>query len=292
MALQGLYQNWFFVGQGRPFAIAINETGPMAVGQIIATGLLLVFLDITLYAFTLLFLTLSVIVISLRHAKRDHSSGDLLPQLKTEFISHAPVLVSAMLGAGYTRGAIALVSVANFQLTGLFGLMDKVQNLGRLALRPLASFFQGWISAPAGFRDSRNRPLRASFTLGLAGLSLAISLAITLPRITELFLPKELYVSPLQATLAGLTLFCIACSTSTGLFYLVPAGLLKQMSISSAIGSLIGVPLIYVATLYLGLTGSLAALLIAEIIVLIWQLIIVRKWLLVVQVSKASAQSI
>ena len=63
----------------------------------------------------------------------------------------------------------------------------------------------------------------------------------------------------------------IAGSYSTAMYFLVPSGSFRTVSVSTIVASVMGVPLIYLLTGPGGAAGAMLAIASAEVVVLLWQ---------------------
>lgn len=269
--LQGMSPGWYLVGQGRPLAIAWMETGPRAAAQLVSIVVVSVSGDLIWYGVILIAFEIAVSVIGfLVLAQRHHHSGAVLPQIRPIFRQQWPLAWAAIVGAGYTRAAVPVVSGISYSSAPTFGALDRVQLIGRSGLRPLVSFFQGWVVRAGADRQAARSLVATSWTVGL-GLVGGGLIAAVLPQLDFLLFSGVIEISSAQAALLGATLVFVAGSFSTGLYYLVPRGNVRVLAISSFLGSAIGVPLLLLLTSLYGATGAMAAVAIVEAVVLVWQ---------------------
>jgi len=265
---QGLSPGWYLVGQGRPLAIAAMETAPRAAAQLVSVAAVAASHSLLWYGVILL---LSEAMISafafLSLARRDETKGASGAQLVHHFREQWPLAVAAIVASGYTRAAVPIVSGIAYSSVPVFAALDRVALIGRTGLRPLNSFFQGWV-----VRGGDINILRRARTATIATVALGISggavVAAALPQVDSLLFSGVIEVSSLQALLVGVSLIFASASGSTSLYYLAPRGAVRALSVSTIVGTIVGVPLIIALTHFLGATGAVLAVTIAEGVVL------------------------
>ena len=268
---QGMAPSWYLVGQGRPAAIAAMETGPRAIGQIAATGVAAITENVLWYPVGLVITEIAIATLAVSMiARRETAKGPAWPQITSAAREQWPLAASALVGAGYTRASLPIVSAISLPAAAIYAAWDRVQQVGRQCVRPLISFFQGWV-VRRGAKNLPSRPRIATIaTVGMGAVG-AVIVTFALPALDTFVFSDAIQIDTLQAMLLGLTLIFVTGSSSTTYYYLVPRGAVKVLSVSSLLGSAAGVPLLLALTPAFGATGSMIAIASAEGVVLALQ---------------------
>jgi O-antigen/teichoic acid export membrane protein len=272
-SLQGMSPGWFLVGQGRPLTIAIMETGPRAIAQLVSVAVVLATRELFWYGLILLIteIVISVtagFVLATRRPEERSVSQQVVSTLRRQW----PLALSSLVGSGYTRAAVPIVSAVAPNAVAVFASIDRVQLLARTGIRPLISFFQGWVVRGDPRGHGRRSMIATITTIGFGSL-IGAAVAVLLPTFGTLLFTDAIAISTAQAVLLGITILFVSASFSTGLYYLVPRGAIKVLSSSSIVGSFVGVPALLILSQQFGATGAILAITAAELFVVTWQVI-------------------
>lgn len=271
VTLQGLSPGWFLIGRVQPYILAAVETAPRALAILAAVGMVAITDAVVSYGIVVLATEILIAGGSwARYSRRDLAAGGAVEQVRDVVQEQWPLVIAALAGAGYTRAAVPIVSAVAFPAVPVFAALDRVQQFGRTGVRPVASFFQGWVARPG-----QKRPLVATVVTVGTGALVGAVIAVTLPIVDAWIFTEAIPISQMQATLLGLTVASIAGSMSTGLYFLVPRGALRVFSWTSTSGAIIGLPLLLWLSVTGGATGAMAAVLIVELLVVTAQAIYV-----------------
>lgn len=267
--LQGMSPGWFLIGQSRPLAIAAMETGPRAAAQLVSVAAVVATRDLLWYGLILLVSEVAIAAVSAAIlCVRDPSKGPAPQQVINSARQQWPLALSALVGSGYTRAAVPIVSAVAYPAVAVYASLDRVQLLARTGIRPLISFFQGWVVRENSRRRSQ---IATAVTIG-AGIGAGMGVALLLPVFDYLIFTEAISVTSTQASLVGIAIISVSASYSTGLYYLVPRGAIKVLSSSSIVGSLVGIPMLVFFTGEYGATGAVLAIAAAETLVVVWHL--------------------
>jgi O-antigen/teichoic acid export membrane protein len=270
ISLQGMAPGWFLIGQGRPMAIAAMETGPRAVSQLISVAVVVGTQEIIWYGVISLSMELVIATTAaLTLGTRSLARGASAPQIADSLRRQWPLALAALVGSGYTRAAVPIVSAVSHPAVAVFASLDRVQLLARTGLRPVISFFQGWVVRGEDRAQEKRSMVAMCVTIGF-GVIVGSTVAVLLPPLGHLLFTDKISVSSLQALWLGLTIVAVSVSYSTGLYYLVPRRAIKVLSMSSVFGTLVGVPALFMLTQQFGATGAIAAIAGAETVVVLW----------------------
>jgi O-antigen/teichoic acid export membrane protein len=273
MALQGMSPGWFLVGQGRPLAIAAMETGPRAAAQLISVAAVLATEELFWYGLILLITEVAIsttagFVLAARQPNKNSAAEQVVSTVRRQW----PLALSSLVGSGYTRAAVPIVSAVAPNAVAVFASIDRVQLLARTGIRPLISFFQGWVVRGDPRGHGRRSFVATGITIAFGSL-VGGAVAVLLPTFGTLLFTDAIAISSAQALLLGVAIVFVSASFSTGLYYLVPRGAIRVLSSSSIVGSLVGVPALLVLSQQHGATGAILAITAAEMFVIAWQVI-------------------
>jgi O-antigen/teichoic acid export membrane protein len=272
MALQGMSPGWFLIGQGRPLAIALMETGPRALAQLVSVAAVLATEELVWYGLILLatevaIATTAAIKLGTRIPSRGPAGRQVLETIHRQW----PLALSALVGSGYTRAAVPIVSAVAPNAVAVFASIDRVQLLARTGIRPLISFFQGWVVRGDPRRPGRRPMIAATITIAF-GVLVGSTVALLLPTFGHFLFTDAITITRGQAAMLGATIVFVSTSFSTGLYYLVPRGSIKALSTSSVVGSLVGIPALFVLSQQHNATGAIIAIAAAECFVVAWHI--------------------
>jgi O-antigen/teichoic acid export membrane protein len=268
VALQGLSPAWFLIGKTQPYRLALIETLPRAVGLLLGVAAVVLTGELVWYAVAVCLAEAFIAALgAVLLGARDHDSGPRQPQVLAVLREQWPLMIAGLAGAGYTRAAIPIVSSVAYPAVPIFAALDRVQQFARTGVRPVVSFFQGWV-VRGDTHNRMSRPFVAATLTVALGVVVACTIGVALPPLASFVFTDEIAITPAQSWLLAFTIVCLAGSYSTGLYYLVPMGLLRVFSWTSTLGALLGVPLLMILSPSLGAAGAMLAVAIVELSVL------------------------
>lgn len=177
----------------------------------------------------------------------------------------------------YIALPVTLVSIANPQATAVFAGAERLQRLALQVLIAVPNFMQNWVGASPEVTVRRQRAQQSIWINAIIGFIAGGSYTLIAPIAAGFVFSGTISLSYELASLSGLLIFIICTSRATGGIALVSMRNIKAIARSSALGAAIGVPLIYYGGLLFGVFGALAAEIVAETVVLAYQLRAVRR---------------
>ncbi len=288
----GLGSSWFYIGVGDPGSLMRYDTLPFAVAVALGATLSLCFTSITYLLVSqslgAVYTVLVPAVVILRG--RGLTSADFHPRTVIGSLrEHASAAGAAATGGLYTSLPIPLLAVVDPAAVAAFAAADRVQKLTLSLARPVVQALQGWVPAGANHelntRISRGMKVAAAVAVG-AGAILA---ALTAP-VVSLSTGGDIQVSAGLAICVGFAAAAIIASQVIGLACLSSLGLFGQVLKSTLVGAVTGLTLVALAGWQAGATEAWAALAAAESLVLVYQLVVMRR-ARVERAVKATVQS-
>lgn len=274
-SLQSLTANWYLSGLRMPYRIAVLESVPRALAQVI--GVLSVYLSdhLWLYGIVLLVSELIFVILSTVLFASPMGFRSTLIAARVRIRQQAPLVLSAVAGASYTKAAVPIVAAVAPGAVAVFSVLDRVQQVARAIISPLTMYFQGWVVSDASLE--RSRKWTATIATMSIGTASAAFIWAFLPPLSPVVFSDEIEIDYVQSGLLALVVWFVSASLCTGLYYLVPAGEHRTFALSSIFSALVGVFLLLSLPKMAGATGALGALVAVESLVVLIQSTIVGR---------------
>jgi hypothetical protein len=271
-----LSASWYFVGVSKPFTMLALDTAPRAAGT--AVGVILMWQGhsavmglLGMFCGMMAALTFSTIWV-LWETKRAGAEPPKRLPLKTILYLNRHGLASALGSAAYSAAPLAIVSVVAPSIQPAFALADRVKGLVFVAAAPAATVLQGWVPRATGATRVRRANVALlcaclfAVVLGLATMVLAPSLVSWLGN-RQISVSWEVVM--LMSACVSVTLFQLVLERAA----LATFGNLRIVAKATALGCLIGLPLVGVGAQQLGTAGAMGGVLIGLLACLAVELI-------------------
>lgn len=275
--MPALSSAWYYVGEARPVRLLLLETMPQTVGTV--AGLLVLALSHDVAGFLLMqfvFALGGVIV-----AARVVLSGSTLPRLRLSEARSTlrrqwPSVATAATGSLYANGPLivgALLLPASAMPS--VALAYKLFKVATGAIGPYTQILQGWVpSREAGQLRSRSKKaLAITVAVALGGGS---AFALLGPAAAAMFSSGTIVVSFALTAPFATALAAICLSQVSGLVCLMSLGAGRAVALSTAIGAVVGVPMLLLLAATSGASGLAWAFAAAEWLVALVQLAILQ----------------
>jgi O-antigen/teichoic acid export membrane protein len=187
---------------------------------------------------------------------------------------------AAMVTAGtatlYVNAPLIIVSSVIPSVTPIYAAAEKIQRFALTGIAPLTQIIQGYIPS-ASDRAQVHQRIRRSIML-TAGIALVFGAVVAgaLPWIASILTAAKIVVPFGLSIPMGISSVLIIVSGVTGLAALVALGRERALAVSTVLGAVIGLPLTIVLALTTGVEGAAWAVAFSEVIVLGYQLIVLR----------------
>lgn len=279
LGLPALGASWFFVGERSPRRLLLWDTLPRALGT--ATGAsLLIATSAPLEIFSggqALGATAAVVLgwlsVSRRHEGRLHLN--FLTDLR-RLRGQSDGMVTAVTAALYVNLPVVLAGVVVPQQAALYAVADKLQKLALTALGPVFQVSQGMVGGAVGVERAERARTVGRVAVGF-GIVVAVAFAVLGPVGADLLSGGRID-PPLPVVIAlGIALGAISISAMVGLSCLTALGAVRAVAMSTVLGALVGIPAIVIAGTSFGISGIAIAAALSEVIVTVYQLVVLRR---------------
>jgi O-antigen/teichoic acid export membrane protein len=266
MASVGLTAGWYFVGAGRPFAMLLLETAPRVAGSVVGilfmesgssalVGVMWQLLGmLTAFAACSLWILRPWRLGVLRSVRRR--------PVVTVLAAQRPGITSSILSSIYASTPIVIVTLVAPAAQPVYAVVEKVQRQVIVGLGPFVTVLQGWIPRARTEAALHRRVRQGTLATAIFSVALGSLMLTAAPRLIEWLgggvIRPSFLVLTLMAAITAVSLFESVASKAC----LSALGRLDVVARSTAIGSIVGLPLVGLGALTLGALGALVGILI------------------------------
>ncbi|WP_354576112.1 hypothetical protein [Frigoribacterium sp. UYMn621] len=280
MASIGLTAGWFFVGRGQPWLMLLFETVPRVGGTIVGIWFMttgssaLIGVLWQLFGMVAAFTLCSLVI--LRPWRLESLRSISRKPVRRVLVDQRQGITSSILSSVYASTPIVIVTILAPGAQPVYAVVEKVQRQVIVALGPFVTVLQGWVPRARGIEALHRRVRQgtlatAVFAVALGGLMLAAA-----PELIRWLgggvIQPTMAILALMATITAVSLFESVVSKAA----LSALERLDVVAKSTAIGSLVGLPLVAVGSLSLGALGALIGILVGLVLRLILELVGMR----------------
>lgn len=275
--LPNLGASWYFAGEGRPKRLVLFDTVPTVAGAVVGlvaasiTGLLVLYIVFQGIGYVVAVLLSAAVV--LRDGREDAE-----PQMESVWraLANQRHAVFANLVSGlYVTLPMVAVQIFLPASLSMYAIADRLFKYCSLAFLPIQQFFQSWVPDPNA--DFRRRATIASVAAAAIGLMAGTLIAVLSPWASGL-LSVGANIVPWQVSLPlGVAFVGIATAAVVGYACLVVVHRVQAIAVSTAIGAIIGAPLIVLFAALGSLPLVAWSVAISELCVATYQVLVLRK---------------
>ena len=286
-ALTALSPSWYLTGLNRPAWILVSDTLPKVLTNLAVAGALLLGAPLLTYgASTIVTSILPIVLVgvlgreSLRPRREDLRSGWAVIR------QQGPLTVGRAVSVGYTSLPLTLTSMLAPTAAPLFAATDRIMRMGLTVLAGLPSRLQSYL----GVNDPGERARRIRRVLivnALLGLVAAAVFVLVMPLATDLVFTGTIHPEPLVTGTMGAVVLAVCTSRGYGLC-LVAQGKANLTIVVTGCAALTGVTALFVLVPPWGALGAALAVLMAEVVGIVVQMLLVHRR---APVETASAQA-
>lgn len=267
-----LLPTWYFVARGAPMRIALYDTLPRVAAAVLAVVPVLVWRSALPFAVLLLVATLGSVAVSAAWELRGHGAElaslgiDTVRALRTGW----PLAVSGLVGGAYTSLLVPLFAIGtdhDVLLVAVFAAAVRLMYMAQGGIRACLSAFSGWVAEDWG-AGTVHRMRTALLVNGSAGLVTGMVLAVGMPLLSRVVFGPEIVVPWPVGVGVGVAIASFAVSQSIMLHVLAPAERIRPIAVVTAVGSVVGVPLLLVASMLDGIVAAAAVVAVVELLML------------------------
>lgn len=275
--LPNLGASWYFAGEGRPKRLVLFDTVPTVTGA--ALGLVAAWLTGSLLFYIILqgvgyVVAVTVSAIVVLRGTREQSEPELETLGRT--LANQRHAVFANLTSGFYV-TLPMVAVQIFLPSAqpMYAMADRLFKYCSVAFLPIQQFFQSWVPEPNA--DFRYRAKVASISAVAIGVVAGAFIATLSPWISGL-LSVGTNTVPWQVSLPlGVAFVGIATAAVVGYACLVVVNRVQTIAASTALGAVIGAPLILVFALMGSVPAIAWSVAVSELCVAGYQVLVLRK---------------
>ncbi|WAP59491.1 hypothetical protein [Streptomyces sp. S465] len=272
--LSGLSPSWFYIGTGDSRSLVLLETVPNVAATLLGawltvlSGFVLPILVLPLLGAMVSPVVASVQILGSRRLRAsDFHFSNVVAALRKDAAAAATGATTAL----YVTLPVLLLAAVNHGAVASFAAAERLERSALSLATPVTKVLQGWVPST----DQRlvvPRILRA-LVIGVAtSATLATAAACTAAPILRLTTDGEISISLASSLFLGLIVGAIALSQVTGIVCLASLGLFAKVLTSTILGAVVGLVLVPAIGHHYGTAGALAALAVAELTVLLYQL--------------------
>jgi hypothetical protein len=177
-----------------------------------------------------------------------------------------------LMSALYIALPVTLVSIVSPGSIALFAAAERLQRMCLAALTAAPNGMQGWVGRPPTRRGRLDRARTAVLANAAMGILAGVGFTLLAQPVSKLLFSGTVIVEFPLSALCGLLIAIVCTSRATGGLALVASRQIHIVSISAALGAVIGVPGILVLAHLMGPAGGLLGEIAAEAAVLGFQL--------------------
>lgn len=271
----GLSPAWYFIGCGSPVKILICEVAPRSI-LVLFSCVLMLTIDAPVEVYGVALVLSSVFSVMTAIFLEKITVGDVFGHSRIRIVysirQQRQALFARAASALYIALPVTLVGFVNPSSLLTFSAAERMLRMFLSVLQSVPNAFQSYVGSANGSGDLKSRikgTVVLNFIIGVAGAVIFVSFGSTAAE----FLFSGLVIIPTACLwlCAGIVI-CTCSSRAVGSLGLVAVRDVKSISISASLGAVIGVAGILAGGSVWGAIGALSAMLIAETVVLGYQL--------------------
>ncbi len=281
-ASSGFSSLWFYVGTGQAWASFFRDALPRAAASVIAPLAALggppqLILGAVIFAGNATALIASWTFVR----SSDTSRKPWLPtriDVRSSVAKQWHGLVSGGISSVYMTLPTVVVGAMIPTAAGLFALGDKFVKLTSTAILPLTQVLQGWV--PRGSAAERSARVRRALAVAtIAGLAAGLVLAVFSPLAARILSSGQIALDWHLSVPMGVILMSTLVTQVAGTGCLGAYQDYRAIAQSAALGAALGLPVLLIGTRIFGAPGAMWSIVIAEVAVLGYQILALRKHL-------------
>ena len=278
-AALGLSPIWFFIGTGQPSRILYSDTLQRIALTAASAGLLLIGLPLITYPALALTSALIAPFVGYMFVRRVSvtSHSVTLREIGSTFRRQSTALLGRSISAIYISLPVAIVSIVSPNSVVVFAAAERLQRMGLGVLQSFPNSLQGWVGSASDSQDAKRR-LRKTLKWNLIlGVVAGIGFASLGPLASRIIFTGEATIPFELSALCGLVIFATCVSRATGGLALVAYGRIASITVSAAVGGIVGILAIAFLSLFWGSVGAVLGEVAAEFSVLAVQIFLLRR---------------
>jgi len=185
-------------------------------------------------------------------------------------------MVTAGTATLYVNAPLIIVTTVIPSVTPIYAAAEKIQRFALTGIAPLTQIIQGYIPSAPNQSQVHRRIRRSVIVTSAVAIAFGAVIAGALPWIASILTAGKIAVPFGLSIPMGISSLLIIVSGVTGLAALVALGRERALAVSTVLGAVIGLPLTVARAMTVGMEGAAWAVTFSEVIVLGYQLIVLR----------------
>lgn len=288
--LSGLSSVWFLIGEGRAQAVLLLDTLPRSIGTLVGVFALLHTHDLLWHvtcqlvgAVAATSLTSVTILRRYRVRLRRIPAGAVLALLREQRLGVMTTGFSSL----YVNAPLVALAALSPASVPIYALADRLQKLASNVFASFTQSVQAQMNTNGLLEHRIKKYLKLTISLGaLTALAYGSGMFVAAPLLSG----GSIEPDPYLILALSISLFCICITGVTGLAFLTSLGHLKSVASSTISGGVAGLVMLLLLSSWFGVRGAATAVASSELIVLIWQLVALRKALNVSRLRRTAVQ--
>ena len=277
MAVQGLASPWFYVGSGDPRRLLVADSLPRAAGTIAGLFALSAGGGVEEFAALQLVGALTPFLYCVVFASRASADwGWRCRAIGRRLKSNGHAVAIALSAAAYGLVPMVVVAVRVPGALPSFALADRFSKYALVGTQPIIQLAQGHVPATSSPVELRERCRRALNLALVAGLGVGSLFAIFAPLGARVLTQGDVAIGIGLCLPMGIVVGSVMVTGIVGLACLVALGRVRAVAASTFAGALVGLPLAIVVAPAFGGVGVAWSVAVAELFVLVVQVVALR----------------
>lgn len=279
-AVYGLAAPWYFIGMADPKRLLLLDVLPRAGATILGAVWVLRSPSPDLYAFVQLLGTLGCVALSHlgivglgAHRRMSSALGRKSLSFRRALRllqENASAVGTSLVSSGYLAAPMIIVSWLRPEAAPVFALGDRLLKWSVTGLAPVTQVLQGWIPRNGLLRERATRGLACA---GGVGVFCGAVLGSFGPVASGVLSHGEISIPATGCWAVAVAVACTTLTRVSGPGILAPLDRTRDMFFSAVLAAVVGLSMLVAAIDYFGAVGALWSVALAELVVLIYQVV-------------------
>lgn len=275
VALGALSPTWYFIGLGRPLLVLVAETSPRVLASLVSAVAIAAGAPLEVYGAGMVLAAVVTFGVAPRLGGARLPGTDDFRAVPAVVRSQLVLVVGRGVATTYKSLPAALLGTVSPGSVAGFAAVDRPLRMGLQVVSAIPDRLQTWVGVPSAELAHRRSLVSLGLNAGL-GLVVGVGFALSMPAVAVVLFTGTVPVSP-DLALAGGVLIAVICASRGAGLALVSAGRHAQTTTASVASAVVGVPGVLVLGAHHGALGAVSALVSAEAVGLVVQLVVLAR---------------
>ena len=275
VALGALSPAWYFIGLGRPLLVLVAETSPRVLVSLVSAVAIAAGAPLEVYGAGMVLAAVVTFGVAPRLGGARLPGADDFRAVPAVVRSQLVLVLGRGVATTYKSLPVALLGAVSPGSVAGFAAVDRPLRMGLQVVSAIPDRLQTWVGVPSAELAHRRSLVSLGLNAGL-GLVVGVGFALSMPAVAVVLFTGAVPVSPDLAVAGGVLIAVICTSRGAGLA-LVSAGRHAQTTTASIASAVVGVPGVLVLGAHHGALGAVSALVSAEAVGLVVQLVVLAR---------------